>query len=126
MEIGPAQGPKIERRIEIVNRQQTQSERLIWYFDVSGGFTSHRPGLKRTDTLWKAIGKAAVVHEVKRNARLVLLTTDAPSPGSAGARALDEVVGDKKPIRDVIEMLNADHQQRLRRYAATKRVSATR
>ena len=60
-----------------------------WYFDVSGGFTSNRPGLKRTDTLWKAIGKAAVIHERKPTARLVLLTTDAPAPGSAGAHALD-------------------------------------
>ena len=33
-----------------------------WHFDVSGGFTSSRPGLKRTDTLWKALGKAAVLH----------------------------------------------------------------
>jgi site-specific DNA-methyltransferase (adenine-specific) len=96
----------------------------IWYFDVSGGFTSNRPGLKRTDTLWKAIGKAAVIHQMKRDTRLVLLTTDAPAPGSAGAHALDEVVGDKKPIRAVIEMLSADDQQRLRRFAATKRVSA--
>jgi hypothetical protein len=52
-----------------------------------------------------------------------LLTTDAPTPGSAGAHALDEVVGDKKPIRAVIEMLSAEDQQRLRRFAATKRVS---
>jgi site-specific DNA-methyltransferase (adenine-specific) len=97
-----------------------------WYFDVSGGFTSNRPGLKRTDTLWKAIGKAAVVHEVKPSARLVLLTTDAPTPGSAGAHALDEVVGDTKPIRAVIEMLRAEDQQTLRRFAATKRVPAGR
>jgi hypothetical protein len=34
-----------------------------WYFDVSGGFTSSRPGLKRTDTLWKALGKAAVLQQ---------------------------------------------------------------
>jgi site-specific DNA-methyltransferase (adenine-specific) len=95
-----------------------------WYFDVSGGFTSNRPGLKRTDTLWKAIGKAAVIHQVTRNARLVLLTTDAPTPGSAGAHALDEVVGEKKPIRAVIEMLRADDWQTLRRFASTKRVSA--
>ena len=36
------------------------------------------------------------------------------------------VVGDKKPIRDVIEMLSAEGLERLRRYAATKRVSAHR
>lgn len=40
LEIGPAQGPKIERRIEVLNRQQVQSERLIWYFDL----TATRPG----------------------------------------------------------------------------------
>jgi site-specific DNA-methyltransferase (adenine-specific) len=97
-----------------------------WYFDVSGGFTSNRPGLKRTDTLWKAIGKAAVIHQVKRNARLVLLTTDAPAPGSAGAHALHEVVGEQKPIRAVIEMMRADDRQTLRRFAGTKRVSAGR
>jgi site-specific DNA-methyltransferase (adenine-specific) len=97
-----------------------------WFFDVSGGFTSNRPGLKRTDTLWKAIGKAAVIHQVKRHARLVLLTTDAPAPGSAGAQALDQVVGDKRPIRDVIEMWHVDDQRRLSGYAKTKRVAADR
>jgi site-specific DNA-methyltransferase (adenine-specific) len=97
-----------------------------WYFDVSGGFTSNRPGLKRTDTLWKAIGKAAVIHERKPTARLVLLTTDAPAPGSAGAHALHEVVGHDKLIEAVIEMLSVDDQQTLRRYAATKRGSANR
>jgi site-specific DNA-methyltransferase (adenine-specific) len=97
-----------------------------WFFDVSGGFTSNRPGLKRTDTLWKAIGKAAVIHQVKRHARLVLLTTDAPAPGSAGAQALGQVVGDQRPIRDVIEMLHVDDQRRLSGYAKTKRVAADR
>ena len=92
-----------------------------WYFDVSGGFTSNRPGLKRTDTLWKTLGKAAVIDQVDRRARLVLLTTDVPTPGSAGAAALREVVGEGKPILDVIEMLEPDDQQRLRRHAATKR-----
>ena len=49
-----------------------------WYFDVSGAFTSTRPGLKRTDTLWKALGKALVLSAAEPDARLLLLTTDAP------------------------------------------------
>ena len=53
----------------------------LWFFDVAGSFTSHRAGLKRTDTLWKALGKAAVLREVS-NTPLVLLTTDAPVRGS--------------------------------------------
>lgn len=75
----------------------------LWFFDVTGSFTSHRAGLKRTDTLWKALGKAAVLSEVS-NTPFVLLTTDAPTRG-AGAEALSHVVGTKKPIHAVVEML---------------------
>ncbi len=75
-----------------------------WLFDVAGSFTSHRGGLKRTDTLWKALGKAAVLREVC-NTPLVLLTTDIPTRGT-GAEALKAVVGQGKPIHTVIEMLN--------------------
>ena len=74
-----------------------------WLFDVAGSFTSHRGGLKRTDTLWKELGKASVLREVC-NTPLVLLTTDIPTHG-AGAEALKAVVGQKKPIHAVIEML---------------------
>jgi site-specific DNA-methyltransferase (adenine-specific) len=84
-----------------------------WYFDVSGGFTSVRPGLKRTDTLWKALGKAAVLHETTPRVPLVLLTTDRPAAGSAGAAALDVMCGERKPIRAVFELLSAEDQQRL-------------
>jgi DNA modification methylase len=87
-----------------------------WFFDVSGGFTSNRPGLRRTDTLWKALGKAAVLHQAKNTVPLVLLTTDAPAPNSAGAAALTEMTGSTKPIRDVIVLRSADDLQRLRSY----------
>lgn len=90
-----------------------------WVFDVSGAFTSSRAGLKRTDTLWKALGKAAVLHQggATDGVRLVLLTTDAPTPGSAGDKALRVVKGPGKPIFDVIELLNSDDQATLQRYA---------
>ena len=58
-----------------------------WAFDVSGAFTSSRAGLKRTDTLWKALGKAAVLHEDRTDLPLVLLTTDARRE-AAPAKAL--------------------------------------
>ena len=86
-----------------VNFTARDSRGKLWFFDVTGSFTSHRAGLKRTDTLWKALGKAAVLQEVS-NTPLVLLTTDAPGRG-AGAEALNQVVGPKKPIHAVIEML---------------------
>jgi site-specific DNA-methyltransferase (adenine-specific) len=88
-----------------------------WFFDVSGGFTSNRPGLRRTDTLWKALGKGAVLKAAYPSARLVLLTTDAPARNSAGDAALSVVLGPKKAIRDVIVLSSSEDLQRLRRFA---------
>jgi site-specific DNA-methyltransferase (adenine-specific) len=88
-----------------------------WFFDVSGGFTSNRPGLRRTDTLWKALGKAAVLKAAYPAVRLVLLTTNAPARNSAGDAALSVVLGPKKAIRDVIVLSSGEDLQRLRRYA---------
>jgi site-specific DNA-methyltransferase (adenine-specific) len=88
-----------------------------WFFDVSGGFTSNRPGLRRTDTLWKALGKAAVLKTAYPSARLVLLTTNAPAKGSAGDAALSVVLGAKKAIRDVIVLSSSEDLHRLRRLA---------
>lgn len=92
-----------------------------WAFDVSGTFTATRAGLKRAETLWKAIGKAAVVHEADVGLPLVLLSTDAPTRGSAGYQALAVMRGSGKPVFDVIELLNPDHQVRLSSYATSGR-----
>lgn len=88
-----------------------------WAFDVSGAFTSSRAGLRRTDTLWKALGKAAVLHEGRGDLPLVLMTTDAPARGSAGYTALNVLKGPGRPVFDLIELLNTADQDRLREYA---------
>ena len=88
-----------------------------WLFDVSGGFTSTRPGLNRTDTLWKALGKAAVLREIDEKTPLVLLTTDAPAHGSAGAQALNVITGPGKPITAVLEMRSPTDLKRLADFA---------
>ena len=72
---------------------------------------------RRADTLWKSLGKAAVLHESAAAMPLVLLTTDAPLRGTAGHKALDVMRGPGHPIVDVIELLNGDDQGRLRAYA---------
>jgi DNA modification methylase len=90
-----------------------------WLFDVSGAFTSTRAGLQRTDTLWKALGKATVVHHTRAGARYVLLTTDKPAPNSAGGQALDAVTGTNvkvKPVYDVISLRTPEDLSRLRDY----------
>ncbi len=51
-----------------------------WHFDVSGAFTSRRAGLIRTDTMWKTLGRANVLHQAGIE-RLVLMTTNLPKSG---------------------------------------------
>jgi site-specific DNA-methyltransferase (adenine-specific) len=92
-----------------------------WLFDVSGAFSSSRPGLKRTDTLWKALGKAAVLRseiaaEEARRFRFVLLTTDVPGPRTAGGRALARAQADGL-IWDVLVMRDPLTVARLLQYA---------
>ena len=103
-----------------VNFEAIDQSGRRWRFDVSGAFTiTQRPGLRRTDTLWKALGKAATLHFAERAAGnpsappLVLLTTDRPARNSAGRRALAAMTGVGMPIRDVIEMLDPDDLVRL-------------
>ena len=94
-----------------------------WLFLVSGAFTvTRRPGLRRIDTLWKVLGKAAALHasfEDERphgtdpRMRLVLLTTDQPAANSAGHRALQALMGQRKPIHDVIGLLEEEGLRRL-------------
>ena len=83
-----------------------------WFFDVSGAFSSSRPGLRRTDTLWKALGRASVIKQDYDGTPLVFLTTDRPAPRSAGARALEKAVG-AGLVSMVVEMQDATDLDRL-------------
>jgi site-specific DNA-methyltransferase (adenine-specific) len=88
-----------------------------WHVDVPGGFTTTRPGLKRADTMWKEIGKAAVLHHAHPDVPFLLLTPEAPPAGTAAANALEAVVGPDRPIRDVIVITSPDDLARLRAHA---------
>lgn len=87
-----------------------------WLFEVSGSFSSGATGLRRADALWRAIGRASVIHEGLGGdplaARLVLLSTGLPTRGTEGARALSAVLGAGRPVFDVIDLLSlADHRR---------------
>jgi len=101
----------------------TDSRGGDWAFDVAGAFTPNRSGLKRTDALWKALGKAAVLSQADPQLPLVLLTTEAPAKGSAGHTALHVVLGPDKPVFDLIEILDPIAQARLRAYAERGRAA---
>ena len=93
-----------------------------WLFDLSGAFSSTRPGLARADVLWRALGRASVLHQARLDdpdrrdlGPLVLLTTEAPGGRSAGGRALRAVGAgaDGGTVRDVIELLDPAATARL-------------
>jgi DNA modification methylase len=88
-----------------------------WFFDVSGAFTSTRAGLRRTDTVWKALGKASVLRASGiSDYRLILLTTDLPPKNSTGGQALR--AAQHHTFHDAIMMLSPEGQQRLHSYAS--------
>lgn len=83
--------------------------------DCSGAFTSARPGLKRTDTLWKALGRASVLQLTlprdaagDTNTDLVLLSTDMPTRTSTGGRALQAAVSAEESI--VVDAITMDER----------------
>jgi DNA modification methylase len=85
-----------------------------WYFDVSGAFTSVRPGLMRTDTVWKSLGRAHVLAN-QEIGPLILLTSNLPRPGSDGDRALRNAT--RAAFFDAVEIFADDDFARLRAYA---------
>lgn len=93
-----------------------------WWVDVSGAFTTSRPGLQRTDTVWKLLGRLHVL-SAKANAQscrdssILVLTSNLPKPGSPGDRALRQV--GPRVIFDVIELYDLAGLARLRHYAET-------
>ena len=105
--------------VNIVARDQVGTN---WLFDVSGAFTTTRGGLLRTDTVWKALGRAHVVamNRAKRRdlvgAPYVLISSHLPRPGSEGDIALR--AGGHSAVFDVVDMGSPDDQQRLAHYAS--------
>jgi modification methylase len=88
----------------------------LWRFDVCGGYTTVRGGLRRAETLWRALGRAAVLAAAEPEVPLVLLATDLPVPGSPGDRALRAVRGGA--LFDVVVLGCSSGRERLRHYAA--------
>jgi DNA modification methylase len=86
-----------------------------WYVDVAGGFTSVRPGLTRTDTVWRCLGRAAVLAN-QGYERVLLLTSTLPRRGSDGDRALRNAT--TRAFFDAVEVFSEADFTRLRAYAS--------
>jgi DNA modification methylase len=126
----------IERQVSIkdlglsVDFRARDARGGVWLFELCGAYSATRPGLRRPDVLWRALGKASVIHEVRtRQAErddlgpLVLLSVDAPAHRSDGGKALRALQGDDRagPVFDVLELLDPGCTDRLGRYAAEGR-----
>jgi site-specific DNA-methyltransferase (adenine-specific) len=106
----------------VVNVLARDEAGSAWHFDVSGAFTTTRGGLLRTDTVWKALGRAHVLsnnrsaHKGLVGVPYVLISSHLPRPGSEGDVALR--AAGTTAIFDVIDMTSHDDFIRLKRYAA--------
>ena len=91
-----------------------------WYFDVAGPNSAYRGGMARSETVWRALGRANVM-AAGGHAPFVVLTTQLPRPGTEADRAL------RAPgpggIFDAIDLLSTEARARLMRYAAGRTVS---
>jgi site-specific DNA-methyltransferase (adenine-specific) len=96
-----------------VSFRATSASGVTWLVDVAGGFTSTKPGLRRTDLLWKVLGKAAVLGEAVTARPFLVLTTGVPTKRSPAAQSLAAVVGEGRPIRDVVVLSERDDLARL-------------
>jgi site-specific DNA-methyltransferase (adenine-specific) len=81
--------------------------------EVCGSFSSSRGGLNRGDVLWRALGKAAVVAAASPDDVLVLLSTEVPQAGSAGARPLEALLAAGR-LADVIDLRDPSAPERVR------------
>ena len=95
----------------------------VLYVEVCGAFSATRPGLRRVDQLWRALGKAAVLAAVEPGAQLLLLTTEPPAPGTQAAQSLDAVRGRGKgrTVLDVVDLRMAEDRNRLAQLASGRR-----
>ena len=109
------EGVKLSKLGIRFNFEVLDDEGRPFYVDVSGAFTTARPGLIRTDTLWKTLGRAHVLYSAPIDARLIILTSNLPNPGSPGDRAL-RAVGPAS-VFDAIEMFDPAGRDRLAAYA---------
>jgi hypothetical protein len=88
-----------------------------WLFDVPGPFTTHRGGLQRTDTVWRALGRAAAVRgRLAKDVPLVFLAPDLPARPGEGDTALRAAGPDV--FFDVVDVRSEPGRARLARYGA--------
>jgi len=70
--------------VEIDQAAVSPTGATVW-FEYKGSIQGHRPGLRRTDTLKKAIANGALLRAVPEAAPYVVITSHLPEAGSGAA-----------------------------------------
>ncbi len=70
--------------VEIDQEAVAPDGTLVW-FEYKGSIQGHRPGLRRTDTLKKAVANGALLRALPDAAPYVVLTSHLPEAGSGAA-----------------------------------------
>jgi hypothetical protein len=68
--------------VEIDRVARTRDGRVIW-FEFKGSFRGSTPGMRRTDTMKKAIANGALLAAIPDHPPYVVLTSHVPDRGSA-------------------------------------------
>src|SRR5208283_1589876 len=96
----------------------TDASGRTWYFDVAGPNSAYRGGMVRSETVWRALGRAHVL-AAQGVAPFVVLTTQLPRAATEADRAL------RAPgpggIFDAVDLLSSDARARLAAYAGGRR-----
>ena len=117
--VGSGQDPEGRRAVQLPRRGR-RGRPLVRR--CLGAFTTVRPGLMRTDTLWKTLGRIHVLRatdEPQNPSRVLVLTSNLPKANSEGDKALRAVGVDQ--VFDAIEMFDPAGVARLREYARATR-----
>ena len=102
--------------VEFDAEVRSRSGRVFWC-EFKGSWHGPRPGLRRTDTVKKALTDAFIAHAAEGDYPPTLfLTTHTPNPGSSGDRML-EVALTSGALLDVINVNDPKDMERLQRLA---------
>ncbi len=93
----------------------TDTEGRTWYFDLAGSNSAYRGGMAKSETVWRALGRAHVMAATGVGP-LVVLTTQLPRSGTESDRALR--ASGPGSIFDTVDLLSPAARRRLRLYAA--------
>ncbi len=78
------------------------SRRRKWVVELAGGFATGASGLRRSEVLWRTLGRAATIKAADPKVRVLVLTPEMPPARSPGAKALDLAKG--STIDEVVDL----------------------